>query len=156
MSKSQFDRGLSFALRLLSYCARSEHELHNRLRRKGFSEEIVKQIIVKLKEYGYIDDMEFARQWIEARCRLKPCGSYRLARELREKGVSNDIIFHALAEFERNYSLDELCLTAAVRFCEKRTFADSCEKLRKVRAFLMRRGFSHETISRCLRQLDTI
>src|SRR3712207_9232104 len=49
------------ALGYLGYRARSEKEVHDRLRRYGYGEETVEGVIGRLGELGYLDDEDFAR-----------------------------------------------------------------------------------------------
>jgi hypothetical protein len=47
---------LEAAQRLLTYRPRSERELRQRLRRKGFDAPVVAETLAKLREHGYVDD----------------------------------------------------------------------------------------------------
>ena len=51
---------IRYAYRLLSYRDRSEKELTDKLRWKGFSEEIIQQAINHLSEKGFINDTALA------------------------------------------------------------------------------------------------
>ncbi|MEK7712781.1 MAG: RecX family transcriptional regulator, partial [Nitrospirota bacterium] len=51
---------IRYAYRLLSYRDRSEKELTNKLKWKGFSEEIIQQTINHLSEKGFINDTALA------------------------------------------------------------------------------------------------
>jgi regulatory protein len=54
-------------------------------------EDIIEEIITKLKEYDYLDDEEFAFQFITSRIRTKPRGKQVLVSELMSKGVNKDL-----------------------------------------------------------------
>jgi len=54
-------------------------------------QEIFDEIITKLKEYGYLDDEEFAFQFISSRIKNKPRGKRVLVSELMSKGVNRDL-----------------------------------------------------------------
>src|SRR5690606_16109539 len=73
------------AFNLLSYRARSEAELRQRLRRKEFPDDVVEACVADLVEKGYVDDASFAASFVRDRVRGKPRGSRRLVQELRAK-----------------------------------------------------------------------
>jgi regulatory protein len=58
----------------------------------------VEGAIERLISLGYLDDAEFARAWVESRDRAHPRGAGALRRELRLKGVADDVIADVLAD----------------------------------------------------------
>ncbi len=50
----------TYALKLLSYRARSRKELHERLRGKGFDSSRIKETIESLEDAGLINDKDLA------------------------------------------------------------------------------------------------
>ena len=86
------------ALNLLSYRARSEEEISQKLRKKGFDHGNVEQVIADLKRVNLLDDYEFACQWIKDRLKNRPRGLTLLKQELIKKGIEKEIIKKALDE----------------------------------------------------------
>lgn len=82
----------NFALNYLSYRPRSRKEVYDRLRRKGYAESIVREVVEYLTERHYLDDRKFARDWADFLVNHKIVGRIFLRRELRLKGVLEDII----------------------------------------------------------------
>src|SRR3989344_6604171 len=80
------------ALKFLSYRPRSEKEIRDKLKKKKASEETINKIILRLKENNFINDEEFVRWWIEQRTNFKPRSLRLIKMELKQKGVSNDLI----------------------------------------------------------------
>ena len=62
-----FHRCLNAAGHYLSYRPRSEAEVRERLKRRGFDGDSVEAVIAKLKEQGLVDDMAFAQFWKDNR-----------------------------------------------------------------------------------------
>ena len=62
------------------------------------SQNLINQTIKKLEENNYIDDYQFARQWVESRLRSKPRGAQLLKLELKNKGIASEIIQQVLQE----------------------------------------------------------
>ena len=96
----EFQRIYNRALDFLAVRPRSEHEVRDRLRRKGIADEDIARVRERLRQAGYLDDAAFARYWIEERARSRPRGPALLRQELRQKGVSSTVIAQALADFE--------------------------------------------------------
>lgn len=141
-------RSTEAALNFLSYRARSEQEVRDRLKRGDFSPEAIDATIVRLNEWRYLDDADFARRWVESRARGKPKGQRLLQQELRQKGIDAETSKQAIAEAD----LDEL--TAATELARKRlsTMAgeDPAAIRRKISAYLARRGYGFDVARRAL------
>ncbi len=86
------------ALNFLSYRPRSEREVEQRLRKKSYTPEQIEAVMLRLRKRGYVDDREFARFWVTNRMSFSPRGPRLLRSELRQKGVSQDIVDEILAE----------------------------------------------------------
>ena len=89
------------ALRFLTARARSIHEVAEKLKRRGFGAEVVEQVTAELQRLRLLDDRAFARDWIDAKLRSRPSGARRIHQELRQKGISEELVAEALAEFGR-------------------------------------------------------
>ena len=139
------------ALRYLSYRPRSEKEVYKNLLDKDFSESIAHTTIQRLKEKAYIDDLEFARQWIENRNTFRPRSQRLLSYELHNKGVPDDIIQKALEEI--TISEEELAYQAALSRAEKCKTLDWQSFRNKIGSFLARRGFYYSVTTPVLKRL---
>ncbi|MFN3650921.1 MAG: regulatory protein RecX [Armatimonadota bacterium] len=146
-------RARDSALKLLGYRARSRTELRQRLQRQGYEPELVEETLELLARSGYIDDAEFSRAWVRARTGpRRPLGARRIAAELRQKGVEQDLIREALEPLDSETEL-ELALAVGRRKVEQMHGEDPRVVRRKVGAALMRRGFGWEV---CARVLDIL
>lgn len=83
---------IDVAYRYLSYRPRSEGEMKQRLRKRGFDTEIIERTIEKLKEQDIIDDYAFAVFWKDAQLSDKPKSKRLIIKELIEKNVEEGII----------------------------------------------------------------
>jgi regulatory protein len=148
------------ALHLLSYRPRAEQELRRRLRSKGFPHALVEWCLRLLEEQGLIDDHAFASAFVRSRIRLRPRGRFRLAQELRQKGVSAEVAEQAIDQVFNNEETSEqdLACAAARRWLDRQgsTLIESLagtdrpdERKRarqRLHAFLSRRGFGSDVI----------
>jgi regulatory protein len=138
----QFQRCLNAAYRLLGYRPRSESELRQRLQRRSFDGDSVAAVLARLKTQGLVDDLAFARFWQENRQSFRPRSQWLTRRELRQKGVSQDIIDRVATGLDDEDSAYRAALLKARRLAT----ADYESFRRKLGQFLKRRGFGYGLI----------
>jgi regulatory protein len=138
----RYYRAYRFAVIYLSYRRRSRKELENHLWKKGFSKSLINRIIHRLIEEKSIDDCAFAKSWIENRIRFKPRSIFALRFELKQKGVSDDIIDPLLTDL-RDEQLACLCVEHRLHLF-RRMKGDEIKK--KLFTMLKRRGFGYQKI----------
>ena len=139
------DKGLekakSYCLRLLSVSARTESELYTRLKDKGYSPGVREEAVEALKQKGLIDDLDFARQWIDSRLRSKATSTFALKSELKRKGIKAEVIEEVF--FEKESDLDDKALAKRLvkdRIERERLTLDTKTKAKLFR-FLVSKGF---------------
>ncbi len=136
------DKIKNSAIRLISYRPRSVTEVKRHLERKGHDTHLIDMVIEHLQTVDLLNDETFAHYWIDQRETFKPRSRMALQQELRQKGISREIIETALAE------IDEIA--AARRAAEKkvRIWTNLPEPLfrKKLGGFLQRRGFHYGII----------
>lgn len=139
---------MSRALNLLGYRARSASEIKDRLTRAGYSRQTAEVVLSRLKELGYLDDEEYARNF--AREKSHKYGPRRVYTDLRKNGVDEDIIQMALGEEFSESSERESAFAAASR--RYNTGEKSDAQSRRVYGFLARRGYSAEICAEVARE----
>ncbi len=149
--KDEQEVAFNRALRYLSYRARSETEMRKYLSDKGFSDHVSQTVIDRLKDERLINDPRFAQDWIDNRVSFRPRSQTQLRFELRNKGLSEDLIEDALQEAD----LDdiELACAAGKKLVGRYARLDWPDFRQKLGAALARRGFSYETVRSVTRQL---
>ena len=80
------------AVRYLSLRPRSIHETREYLIKKDFAPNAVKSAIERLIDLRYLNDEDFTRTFIRTRQEYKGRSKYFVKYELKQKGVSEDII----------------------------------------------------------------
>lgn len=147
--KDDIAKAVEKGVDLLSYRPRSTHEIRQRLAKKGTVEVVIELAIERLERLGYLDDVAFARFWIEGRDRHKPRGHRALRYELRNKGIDEAIINDLLEEVVDE---DDAAYRAAQARIRRMRGRSQREFKQKVGAFLQRRGFSYSAASAALEQ----
>jgi regulatory protein len=84
------------ALRALMRRAHSVEEMKKKLARRTRNELLVRVVLARLKENGQLNDERFAKQFTRNRTESRKQGQFRIARELRARGVSDANISSAL------------------------------------------------------------
>lgn len=148
-SSTTFERYYNLSLRYLSYRPRSEKELIDYLKKKKVSEKNIREIIQRLRELNFINDLEFAKFWIEQRMRIKPKALKVVKYELLSKGIKREIIDEIIEEtgkgkeddFENAKKLADKKLARLVNLPPEK-------RKEKIMGFLQRRGFDFEIIKK--------
>ena len=122
----------------------SRLEISQKLRQRGFSQDIIDKAIERLREYGYVDDRRFAMALVDLRQNNQPYGRIRLAADLRAKGITGEAADTALMEFN-----EEEAIKLAAEMGRRRGLEGQ-----KMYNFLYRRGFSSQLIQKVIR-MDT-
>jgi regulatory protein len=148
------------ALRFVSYRARSEKELRDFLTKKLKNSHttapmIFEKVMARMFDYGYVNDEQFARDWVASRLRSKPKGTRLLELELLRKGIAKDIIDQTISQAFGSGEADERSLAKAV--AEKRAAVwmrySGMERKKKLFDLLSRRGFPYDVIAGVIDEL---
>jgi regulatory protein len=142
------ERAVERALNLLAYRPRSRVEVCRRLREKGHEEETIERALDRLERAGLLDDLAFARYWVDNRFQFNPRGVVALRRELRQKGIEGVLIDEVLAEYDEEAAAAQAA-EAAVRRLRGLDPAAFC---RRLRGYLSRRGFPYAIIQPLVEQ----
>lgn len=138
-------------MRALRYLAQREYsrpELEKKLcaYARSFSPEALSTVLDKLEQNGFLSAERVVEQIVHTR--RSRFGSQRIAYELKEKGIDEQLIHSALL------ALKETELDAAVEIWQKKfgELPGTREERGKQMRFMMNRGFSMEVIQQVLSQ----
>ncbi len=146
--KKESDRARGTALRLLALRPRTVLEIREQLGRR-FGKDAVEETVGRLLSEGLLDDADYANQWRQSRERHKPRSRGMIARELKTRGVADDLIEDAL----EGYDSSDAARRAAQRYASRQSGAGRTAFDRRVGAFLARRGFEPSVIRQVLQEL---
>ncbi len=144
-----FQRCLNAALRYLDYRPRSEIELRERLRRRGFNGDNVEAVVARLRERGLVDDLAFAQFWKDNRQSFRPRSRWLTALELRQKGVPDDIINQVVADVDD----EDSAYRAAQSRAHHLPSSDYQGFHHRLSEYLKRRGFGYRVITHTVERL---
>lgn len=143
------------AAKYLASRMRTCSEMKEYLAKKDFGEDEIREVIEEFRDFRYLDDEEYCRQYINYAC-SKGKGPLRIRQELADKGVDRETIGFALEDY---YDRDEE-LERALRQAEKTLAGKPVDE--KIRGRLGRRlvslGYStdvvYKVIGICMRGND--
>ena len=144
-----FQKCIDAAVRYLSYRPRSEREVRQRLRRRGFEAPVVDEVVLKLKERWLIDDAAFCEFWRNNRLSFNPRSAKLVKLELRKKGVSAETANRAVENMDDENSVYQAGLKKA-----RRLSATDYDSFRgSLYGYLRRRGFDYGSVKRAVERL---
>jgi len=129
------------ALRRLARRDHTEAELRRGLTRDGFPDATIDATLARLRGERYLDDDGLARRFARSRVADHGLGRNRVRQALRARGVSRAIIETGLAEALREVSEAEALEDVARRYWRQHGRDEPVQRIRKLWAFLLRRGF---------------
>ena len=135
-----------YAVKLLSFCDRSEKEIREKILRKGYSEEECEEAIAFCREYGYIDDVRFANHFVHDATEIKKFGKTRIRMELRRKGIDQEIISKTLGVIDDE---QDVLKSEMERRFSNADFSDAKVK-NKVFGYFARKGYKPSDILRAM------
>ena len=139
------------AISLLTKRQRSCEEVRRHLVKAGFADAVIAMAIDRLRDQHLVDDLAFARFWIENRDAFKPMAPRAIAHEMYQKGVDRDVFEHLLEQIDAE--------SAAYRASQKQIWRYQgkarLEFRSKLNAMLRRRGFDFDTISLVVFRLES-
>lgn len=150
MAADAYDRAKQTAIRLLELRPRSQREINDRLRQRGFSNDTIQQVITRLGEAGLLNDAAFAQYLVEQRRNSGQRGSIAIQHDLRRHGIHQHIIS---AHMHADGLVDEdmaQALAHARKLLPRVRGADRATFLRRVGGALQRRGFPLAAVKQAL------
>ena len=142
------------ATKLLATKSRSIAELRELLlQTRGTTKTVVDEVLVRLREYGYLDDERFAVGYASLKLRQRPLGRQRLKRDLTMKKVDTAVIEGALDVVFGEVSEEEQIDRAIEKRIRVRGRPKNRLQAKSLFDHLMRQGFPYELVSDKVRGL---
>lgn len=141
--------------KMAQLCSRSE-QCTTDIRRKmvvyELVDEIVEEVISKLKKEKFIDDKRFIKAYVSDKFRLNKWGKIKIKHYLKMKGLPDNLIQNGLDEINNEKYIAVLIKTMkdkAKTIKKKEKF----EKMGQIIRFAQNRGFEPELIHRHLNEV---
>lgn len=151
LNAEEQNKVINHALKLLSYRQKSEKEIYDKLKEKGYDLDKIDNAIQYCIERNYINDKVFAETFIRDKMNINKLGSQRIKYELIGKGVSKDIIDKVLAP---DYDVElEMAMELALKKMPSYKNDDYNAIYRKLGGYLQRRGYSFDIVRQVMNKV---
>lgn len=152
--EDQYRRARQRALDYLAHKPRTEHEVRRTLRKRDVPSSIIDDVIDRLYELTYLDDEQYAENYVRNRFSNKKYGPIRLRRELVQRGIDRALAEAAVEELFSEKNMHTVAREHAEKRSARLTDADPRRRKQKLYRYLRRRGFRTETIYGVLNDLE--
>ena len=143
--ESEKNTALDKALTHLSTTRKTKKQIREFLQKKGFLPAVIDYVIEKLRDYGFLNDGEYAEAYVEQAAKRK--GGRLIRMELRSKGVTDAEIDGALGGLDEQTEL-QTAIALLQKYMRGKT-AD-VQTLQKAYRHLMSKGFSCDVAKEAL------
>ena len=147
LNKLLLHRAKLKAMSLLKYQDRTRKELKDRLMRAEFPEFITEGAIAYVESFGYINDEEYVRRYMEYKAGTK--SRIQIKMDLRKKGIGTEILERIFDEYE--YEEDDI-LEEQVKKRIRQKGSVTKENFQKYYGYFARKGFNSVKIIDLLRK----
>ena len=141
------------AVKALMRRAHSVHEMKQKLERRAEDKSLVKNVLDRLKQNGLIDDARYAKQFTRQRTEVRRQGKFRIARDLRGRGIPDR---HIEAAMEESAQTTDAATVVRERIARKlKLFRGEIDdkKMASLYRSLLRLGFPSDIIRRELKAM---
>jgi regulatory protein len=138
-------------LNLLQKKSYTEKQLKEKLQEGYYPVDIIKIAIDYVKSFGYINDQQFASDYVEYYKTSKSKNTMK--RELSKRGIPNEYMEHLFELANETIDEEEIQIR---RWLEKKHYSleNSMKDKKKLYDFLMRKGYSFDKIKQVIKLSD--
>lgn len=144
--ENEKSQALDKALTHISATMKTEKQMLDFLKKKGYRPAVCDYVVEKLREYAFVDDAQYCEQYVESAG--KKMGGRRIALELKKRGASEESISAALEHLEGEEDAAREVLAKYMRNKE-----GTRENYAKAFRHLLGRGFSADVAKDALASL---
>lgn len=152
VSLAQSDVYYAYALKLCLADTKTVAEVRKKLEGKGASKEMIRSILSRLKEAGFLNDDLYAKVYASDIASLRCYGKKRVLYELRKRGISDAIL--SKLSFSWEDEKDKAGRYAAI-LNKKASKVPNSKKRMKMIEGLMERGFEEDVAREAVNDVAT-
>ena len=152
VSLAQSDVYYAYALKLCLADTKTVAEVRKKLEGKGASKEMIRSILSRLKEAGFLNDDLYAKVYASDIASLRCYGKKRVLYELRKRGISDAIL--SKLSFSWEDEKDKADRYAAI-LNKKASKVPNSKKRMKMIEGLMERGFEEDVAREAVNDVAT-
>ncbi|CAI3552955.1 MAG: recombination regulator RecX [Clostridium neonatale] len=153
--KESYIRCKESAIKIIERSYKTEKEIRDNLKQKGYEEKQINNSIDFLKEYNFINDNTYAKAFIKDKLSSK--GSQKIKYDLMKKGIAKDIIEENLIKVDKNEE-KEVALNVGRKKYEsiRRKESDNYKLSGKLYRFLISRGYAYDIVKDVVKEIMSL
>lgn len=153
IEKDNEERAFRLAVYYLSYRPRTKHEMSTYLMKKGYEDTTINKILEKLSYYKYIDDKQYAMNYISNAIEAQKKSANTVKSELIKRGIPSEIIENCISIF--SYEINsEIAKKISIKYFYQKSDLPYKQLKNRLYQLLARKGFTREIINDCLNYLE--
>ncbi|SKA72901.1 regulatory protein [Clostridium sp. USBA 49] len=140
------------ALKIVEKSYKTEKEMINKLKLKGYDDKTIDKVINFLINYNFLNDENYVEMYIKDK--IKTEGKNKIRYSLLKKGISEEIIENKINDIDTYLEMDN-----ALKLAEKKyktlikTEKDTKKIYKKLGDFLLRKGYTFEETKQILNKV---
>ena len=140
------------ALKTIERNFKTEKEVIEKLREKGYGENAINKSIEFLKEYNFINDINYTKAYIKDK--LNSYGSQKIKYTLIQKGISKETIEEVLAEADKDNERNT-AINLAKKKLEviRKKESDNYKISGKLYRYLTSRGYGYDIVNEVVKEV---
>lgn len=143
------------AIKIIERNYKTEKEVRDRLKQKGYEEKQINSSIDFLKEYNFLNDDSYAKLFIKDKLGTK--GSQKIKYDLMKKGISKEIIEENLINIDKCKEKESALNVARKKYESIRKKESDKYKLSgKLYKFLISRGYGYEIVTDVVKKIMSL
>ena len=150
IEKEALSKAKNKAMSILNRTAISEKKLREKL--ADYSDDIVDEVINKLKEYGFINDKDLAKRIANDNSNISRFGKNKIRQNLYRKGISKEDIEETIEEIDSDEQYENALYLARKRYKNLKG-EDNRKVYQKLTQHLAYKGFSYDIIKSAIQEV---
>lgn len=142
----------SSALKIIERSYKTEKEVIEKLKEKGYEDSAINKSIEFLKEYNFINDVKYTKTYIKDK--LNSVGSQKIKYTLLQKGIAKEIIEEELADLNRENEKNTAFNLAKKKLDIIRKKENDNYKISgKLYRYLISKGYEYDITSEVIKEI---
>jgi regulatory protein len=141
----------NYALNIIDRNLKTEKEMDEKLKKREYSEKIIKRVFIFLKEYNLINDVNYSNLYI--RDKIKKQGKVKIGYDLLRRGITKEIIDESLQNIDDSAEIEAAEILAKKKYESIiKTEREYCKIYSKLKSYMLRVGFRSNVVNEILKK----
>lgn len=149
------DQAFNRTAAMCARCEQSSGDIRGKLVKWGLGSSDTDQVLSQLIEQGFINDERYARAFVKDKFAFNGWGRVKIAYQLRQKGIPNDLITDALTVIDEDQYRQRLIDLLSAKW-RSVSHNDARAAWAAMMRFAASRGFETAIAAQCVKQVTRL